>query len=115
VKASVAKYIARVATGAFKDSQYRTVYFFQSGDEVDKKYRHYISSFGKAVAAFRERHNVFPILVAMERLDAQACRFHARVPSRYAGVYIRRLRYVSAGLHPSRFARTWFRRAITES
>src|SRR3977135_2944730 len=74
VKDSVAKYIARVATGAFKDSQYRTVYFFQSGDEVDKKYRHYISSFGKAVAAFRERHNVFPILVAMERLDAHACR-----------------------------------------
>src|SRR5713101_5908152 len=74
VKASVAKYIARVATGAFKDSQYRTVYFFQSGDEVDKKYRHYVSSFGKAVAAFRQRHNVFPILVAMERLDAQACR-----------------------------------------
>src|SRR5258705_10054984 len=74
VKASVAKYIARVATGAFKESQYRTVYFFQSGDEVDKKYRHYISSFGKAVAAFRERHNVFPILVAMERLDAHACR-----------------------------------------
>jgi len=74
VKASVAKYMARVATGAFKESQYRTVYFFQSGDEVDKKYRHYISSFGKAVAAFRERHNVFPILVAMERLDAHACR-----------------------------------------
>jgi len=74
VKASVAKYIARVATGAFKDSQYRTVYFFESGDEVDKKYRHYVSSFGKAAAAFAQRHKVFPILVAMERLDAQACR-----------------------------------------
>jgi polysaccharide pyruvyl transferase WcaK-like protein len=74
VKASIAKYIARATTGAFKDSQYRTVYFFQSGDEVEKKYRHYISAFGKAAAAFRQRHNVFPILVAMERLDAQACR-----------------------------------------
>jgi len=74
VKASLAKYIARATTGAFKDSQYRTVYFFQSGDEVEKKYRHYISAFGKAAAAFRQRHNVFPILVAMERLDAQACR-----------------------------------------
>jgi len=74
VKASVAKYVARVVTGAFKDSQYRTVYFFQSGDQVGKKYRHYVSSFGKAAAAFRQRHNVFPILVAMERLDAQACR-----------------------------------------
>jgi polysaccharide pyruvyl transferase WcaK-like protein len=74
VKASIAKYIARATTGAFKDSQYRTVYFFQSGDEVEKKYRYYISAFGKAVSAFRERHRVFPILVAMERLDAHACR-----------------------------------------
>lgn len=74
VKASIAKYIARMATGAYKESQYRTVYFFQSSAEVKKKYRHYISGFGRAVAAFRERHRVFPILVAMERLDAHACR-----------------------------------------
>src|SRR5258707_4565980 len=74
VKASIAKYIARVTTGAYKESQYRTVYFHQSGAEVDAKYRHYIAAFGKAAAAFRERHRVFPILVAMERLDAHACR-----------------------------------------
>ena len=73
VKASIAKYLARVTTGAYKESQYRTVYFHESGTEVDQKYRHYISGFGKAVAAFRQRHRVFPILVAMERLDAQAC------------------------------------------
>jgi polysaccharide pyruvyl transferase WcaK-like protein len=74
VKASIAKYVARVTTGAYKKSQYRTVYFHQSGDEVDTKYRRYISAFGKAAAAFRQRHRVFPILVAMERLDAHACR-----------------------------------------
>src|SRR5579859_4021980 len=74
VKASIAKYVARVTTGAFKESQYRTVYFHQSGEEVDRKYRRYIAAFGKAAAAFRERHRVFPILVAMERLDAHACR-----------------------------------------
>jgi len=74
VKASIAKYIARSTTGAYKESQYRTVYFHQSGDEVDKKYRRYVSAFGKAAAAFRERHRVFPVLVAMERLDAHACR-----------------------------------------
>jgi polysaccharide pyruvyl transferase WcaK-like protein len=74
VKASIAKYIARVSTGAYRESQYRTVYFHESGPEVDKKDRHYISGFGKAAAGFRERHRVFPILVAMERLDAQACR-----------------------------------------
>jgi len=73
VKASIGKYLARVTTGAYKDSQYRTVYFFQSGSEVEKKYQHYISSFTKALASFRERHRVFPILVGMERLDAVAC------------------------------------------
>ena len=74
VEASLLKYIARVTTGAYKDSQYRTVYFHQSGEDVDRKYQHYISGFGKAAAAFCERHRVFPVLVAMERLDAQACR-----------------------------------------
>src|SRR5262249_30321793 len=46
----------------------------QSGAEVERKYRAYISGFGKAAAAFCQRHRVFPILVAMERLDAVACR-----------------------------------------
>src|SRR5579859_2331814 len=71
VKASIGKYLARVATGAYKDSQYRTVYFFQSGEEVDAKYRHYITSFTNALKSFCGRHRVFPILVAMERLDAE--------------------------------------------
>jgi polysaccharide pyruvyl transferase WcaK-like protein len=74
VKASIGKYLARVTTGAYKDSQYRTVYFFESGAEVDRKYQHYISGFTKAVQAFVQRHRVFPILVAMERLDTVACR-----------------------------------------
>jgi polysaccharide pyruvyl transferase WcaK-like protein len=81
VKASVAKYLARVTTGAYKDSQYRTVYFFESGAEVDRKYRHYISGFTNATKAFLQRHRVFPILVAMERLDAVACRdIAAQIP-----------------------------------
>ena len=74
VKASIAKYVARATTGAYEDSQYRTVYFFESGAEMDRKYRHYISGFTKATQAFVQRHRVFPILVAMERLDAGACR-----------------------------------------
>ncbi len=74
VSASVAKYLARVTTGAYADSQYRTVYFHESGPEMDAKYKHYFTGFAKAVAAFQERHRVFPILVAMERLDARACR-----------------------------------------
>jgi polysaccharide pyruvyl transferase WcaK-like protein len=74
VRASIAKYIVRVATGAFKDSQYRTVYFFESGADVDRKLKHYISGYTNATKAFLQRHKVFPVLVAMERLDAVACR-----------------------------------------
>ncbi len=74
VRASIAKYIARATTGAFKDSQYRTVYFFESGADVDRKLKHYISGYTNATKALLQKHKVFPILVAMERLDAVACR-----------------------------------------
>jgi polysaccharide pyruvyl transferase WcaK-like protein len=74
VRASIGKYLARVTTGAFKDSQYRTVYFFESGAEVDRKLKHYINGYTNATKAFLQKHKVFPILVAMERLDAVACR-----------------------------------------
>jgi polysaccharide pyruvyl transferase WcaK-like protein len=74
VSASIAKYLARVTTSAYKDSQYRTVYFFESGQEVDRKFQHYIRGYTEAAKAFVQKHRVFPILVAMERLDAVACR-----------------------------------------
>ncbi len=74
VRASIAKYIARATTGAYKNSQYRTVYFFESGAEIDRKFNHYVDGYGHAAKTFVQRHKVFPILVAMERLDAVACR-----------------------------------------
>lgn len=82
VTASVAKFVALKFAGAFKTSQYRTVYFHNSGPEVDAKYDNYISAFSTSVEAFRQRHRVFPILVAMERLDVHACRaVAARLPN----------------------------------
>jgi len=74
VKASLAKYVARVTTGAYKESQYRTVYFHESGPEVDRKFRHYLDAFVSASRAFTQKHRVFTVLVAMVRLDAVACR-----------------------------------------
>src|SRR5258706_4569728 len=74
VKASVAKYIARVTTGAYKESQYRTVYFHESGAEVDRKFKRYIDGFVSSTRAFQQKHKVFTVLVATERLDAVACR-----------------------------------------
>jgi polysaccharide pyruvyl transferase WcaK-like protein len=74
VKASIAKYVARVTTGAYKDSQYRTVYFHASGAENDRKFKKYIDGFVTSTRAFQQKHRVFTVLAATERLDAVACR-----------------------------------------
>ena len=74
VKASIAKYIARVTTGAYKDSQYRTVYFHASGAENDRKFKRYVDGFVTSTRAFQQKHKVFTALAATERLDAVACR-----------------------------------------
>jgi polysaccharide pyruvyl transferase WcaK-like protein len=74
VKASPGKLIARKLTGAYKDSHYRSVYFHNSGPEADRAYEKYLTAIANAVTAFRERRNVFVILVATERLDARPAR-----------------------------------------
>jgi len=73
VKASMFKLAARTLTGAYKDTQYRTVYFHTWGAKEAAAYEHYLGSMARAVDAFRQRHGVKVVLVAMERLDAKAC------------------------------------------
>ena len=82
VKASVGKYFLRVATGAYKSSHYRTVYFHNSGPDVDAAYTRYLAAIGNAVDAFSKKHSVFPVLVATERLDRDACE---RISARLGG------------------------------
>jgi polysaccharide pyruvyl transferase WcaK-like protein len=74
VKASLGKYLARITTGAYKHSQYRTVYFHEAGAEADRKFKHYIAGFVSSTRAFTQKHKVFTVLAATERLDAVACR-----------------------------------------
>lgn len=78
VKASVAKLIARKTVGAYKSSHYRGPYFHNAGPEVDAKYARYTGAIAEAMKAFKKRHRVFPVLVATERLDADACRIIAK-------------------------------------
>jgi polysaccharide pyruvyl transferase WcaK-like protein len=74
VKASVGKAALRSLTGAYKESHYRGPYFHNAGPEADRAYEHYLSSIANAVAAFREKKNVFVIMAATERMDARPCR-----------------------------------------
>ena len=73
VKASLARFMAKSVTGAYKDSHYRSVYFHHAGPKVDADYSHYLNEMAQAVIRFRKEQNVFPILVAMEMLDLDAC------------------------------------------
>jgi polysaccharide pyruvyl transferase WcaK-like protein len=73
VNASIMKYIALTLTGAYRDSQYRSVYFHNAGPEVDQAFERYLSAIAKAVDRFRKKHRVFVILAATEMLDTEAC------------------------------------------
>jgi polysaccharide pyruvyl transferase WcaK-like protein len=83
VRASVAKFALHGVTGAYKDSHYRSVYFHNSGPEATRKLEHYLKSISNAVSAYRQRQNLFVILVAMERLDARPAR---RISEQLGGV-----------------------------
>jgi polysaccharide pyruvyl transferase WcaK-like protein len=83
VKASVAKAALHSLTGAYKESHYRGPYFHNAGPEADRAYEHYLSAIAKAVAAFRQKRNVFVIMAATERMDARPCR---RISEKLGGV-----------------------------
>jgi polysaccharide pyruvyl transferase WcaK-like protein len=85
VKPSLAKWIARVTTGAYKKSQYRTMYFHRSGTQVDAAFEKYISAMAVGVDAYRKTRPVFPVMVGMEMLDRDACE---RVAAKLGGAPI---------------------------
>jgi polysaccharide pyruvyl transferase WcaK-like protein len=73
VKASLVKWIAHSVAGAYKKSYYRTLYFHRSGAQVDNAYEKYLSEMAAGVANYRSSRKVFPVLIAMEMLDRDAC------------------------------------------
>jgi polysaccharide pyruvyl transferase WcaK-like protein len=73
VSPSIVKWLAYSAAGAYKTSHYRTMYFHRSGRDVDAAYQKYLSAMASGVQRFRETRKVFPVLVAMEMLDRDAC------------------------------------------
>lgn len=73
VKASLAKFALNRLTDAYAKSHYRSVYFHNSGPAVDAAYNRYLTAITNAVGSFCKDHHAFPILVATERLDRNAC------------------------------------------
>ncbi len=73
VKPSLSKSLAHSLTGAYEKSYYRTIYFHRDGSEVDAAYAKYLAAMVAGVKRYRETRRVFPVLVAMEMLDRDAC------------------------------------------
>jgi polysaccharide pyruvyl transferase WcaK-like protein len=73
VSASLAKWVAHSIAGAYKKSYYRTIYFHRSGSQVESAYEKYLSEMASGVASYGKTHKVFPVLIAMEMLDRDAC------------------------------------------
>jgi polysaccharide pyruvyl transferase WcaK-like protein len=73
VTASLAKWAAHSVAGAYKDSYYRTIYFHKSGPKVTAAYDKYLTAMATGVDNYRKSRKVFPILIAMEMLDREAC------------------------------------------
>ena len=73
VKASLGKAAAHALFGAYAASRYRSVYFHTSSRRVENAFRAYLSAIAGGVESFRARRRVFPVLIAMERLDTVAC------------------------------------------
>jgi polysaccharide pyruvyl transferase WcaK-like protein len=77
VRPSTPKFLAHTCFGAYKDSYYRTIYFHKSGHAVEAAFQRYLAALAQGVNAFRSRHRVFLVLVAMESLDTRACKLLA--------------------------------------
>lgn len=73
VKASLGKWLSYTTTGAYNKSHYRSLYFHRSGKAVDEAYETYLSAIAAGVKSYQQSRNVFPVVVAMEMLDREAC------------------------------------------
>jgi polysaccharide pyruvyl transferase WcaK-like protein len=83
VTPSLTRYAVHAATGAYKESHYRTVYFHKSGAEVDAAFERYLTAIANAVNAFRQQRRIFVVMAATEQLDARACH---RISEKLGGV-----------------------------
>ncbi len=73
VKPDVKKGLAHFTTGAFAADHYKSVYFHRSGEDVDKAQDAYLSGIADGLRRFEAEHDVFVVLVGMEKLDRSAC------------------------------------------
>jgi polysaccharide pyruvyl transferase WcaK-like protein len=66
-------------SGAHKDRHFASLFFHASSDEIDRWYRAYLTQLALAVGGLCRSRSAFPVIVAMDRVDRQACHDLARL------------------------------------
>ena len=56
-----------------RDDHYQKWYFFTTSKEREQKFEYYLSSLSDAVNNFMKKHDVFPVIIGMEKLDIKPC------------------------------------------
>ncbi len=73
VKPNVSRAAVNAVSGMYSDTHYGSVYFHREGADVHEKQERYLDALAEGVRRFRERHDVFPVLIGSEMLDREAC------------------------------------------
>jgi len=73
VRADPARAASQWITGVRDPAHFKSVYFHNSGPEVNAAQAAYLDAIAQAVRRFQRTHRVFPIAVGMEALDRAAC------------------------------------------
>ncbi|MBR1633499.1 MAG: hypothetical protein IJ682_00395 [Lachnospiraceae bacterium] len=73
VRASLFKWLKGISANRLS-GQYDKWYFFSDSPARRRAYRRYLHETARAVRSFLQKHDCFPVLIGMERLDEKACR-----------------------------------------
>jgi hypothetical protein len=73
VRPSLTRLAVHSSLGRYRDSHYRSIYFFRNGAAVNGAFCRYLKSFAEGVQSFCRDHPVFPVVIGMEALDRRAC------------------------------------------
>ncbi|MEZ4846450.1 MAG: polysaccharide pyruvyl transferase family protein [Bdellovibrionota bacterium] len=73
VSPSIKKSFERFFWNKHKEQHYKSVYFHHTSPENERQYQDYIKAIANAAKEFQKTHDVFPIIIGMEKLDRKAC------------------------------------------
>lgn len=73
VRPNIIKFLKMVILREKRPDNYDKWYFFSVSKQREEKFNRYIGGIAQAVDSFVDRHNLFPVIIGMERLDYQPC------------------------------------------